>query len=392
MLSVAISMSSLMANEQKSITADVKSTQAYYAAEAGIEDALLRLKKNPAISTLTYNFNIINGVSVAVNIPNTILTSKSITSQATNQDIIRNIQAVCSIGNTSGISFYYGVMVGAGGLIMNNGSEIVGNVFSGGNVSGSGKIDYNLIVSGNGHSISGVYVQGDAMAYSCLSGASVNNLTYVTGGAHTCTIRGTTSMQSQEISEQPMPIPQNQIDEWKVAAAVGEQIVGNKTISDVSNNLGPTVITGNLTLNNNAVLTITGVVYVKGNVTLGNNATMKLSNSYGPEGGVFLTDGIISMGTGDTFYGSGQTGSYLLILSTNASDDAISVKNNSIGAVFYTSSGGLNISNNVSLVEATGYKVIMNNNSKVQYSSGIVNIYFSSGPSGGWKVTDWQEQ
>lgn len=391
MSSMAVSMSFLIASRQKNITNTAKSTQSYYAAEAGIEDALLRLKISPQISSLTYDLSV-NNVTVNINIPSTIGMSKAIISTADNGEIMRSIKTVYSIDNSQSASFYYGAEIGAGGLVMNNGSEIMGNVFSNGNISGSGTIDNNVVVSGNGHSIQGVEVKGNALAYSCLSTANIlGDLTYVTGGSHTCTVGGTTSAQSQEISQQPLPIPQSQIDDWKNDATAGEVFSGDKTI-DGDQTLGPVKITGSLNFNNNSTLTLTGTIYVQGSINFGNGDTVKLSNSYNTASGVLLSDGTINTGTGNTFSGSGQTGSYLLIISTDASDSAISIGNNSSGAVFYTTAGGLNISNNVSLVEATGYKVIMNNNAKIQYSSGVVNIFFSSGPGGGWKVTSWQEQ
>ena len=392
MISLAISMSFLASNAQKNATNSVKSTQSYYAAESGIEDALLRLKKNPALPTpLTYNL-VVNNVTSTVVIPSTIGISKSITSKAINGTITRNIQTVCSVGNDTNANFYYGVEVGAGGLVMGNNSEVVGNVFSDGNISGSGTIDNNAVVSGNGHSISGVHVNGDAFAYSCLSGASVRNLTYVTGGSHTCTVRGTTTVQSQEISQQPLPIPQSQIDSWKSDAAAAQVITGDYTLTNnKSASLGPVKITGNLTISNNSTLNMTGTVYVVGNISLSNNATIKLDSSYGTSGGVLMADGTIPVSNNTTFSGSGQAKSYLLVISNNTSDSAISISNNTAGAVFYTTAGGLEISNGVSLVEATGYKVTMDNNSTIQYSSGIVNIYFASGPAGKWEVTSWQE-
>lgn len=389
MLGMALSMSFLVADRQRNITNTVKSTQSYYAAESGVEDALLRLKRTPQMSSLSYDLSV-NNTTTAVTIPGIMAGSRSVTSQGDNLGIIRKIKTVYSIDGTI-TSFYYGVQVGEGGLQMSNGSRVMGNVFSGGNISGSGVIDNNVVVSGNGHSISGVTVGGDAFAYSCLSGATVNgNLTYVTGGSHTCTVGGTTFVQSEEISQQPLPIPQSQINDWKNEAELGEIFTGNKTISG-SQTLGPIKITGSLTLGNNAILTLTGTVYVRGNINLGNNNTIKLSSSYGSFGGVIISDGIINTGNSAIFSGSGQIGSYVLLISTNTSNSAITVSNNSSGAVFYTSAGGLTISNNVSVIEATGYKVIMNNNSKIQYSSGLVNIYFSSGPGGDWKVSSWQE-
>lgn len=390
MLGVTLSACFLVAMEQKNTTQRIKSTQAYYAAEAGIEDALLRLKETPTISFSAYNFSV-NNVSVSVNIPNTIGGSKSLTSRATNGGVIRNIQTVTSIDNGYGASFYYGAQAGAGGLQMSNGSRIMGNVFSGGDISGSGIIDNDAIVSGDGHSIQGVTIKGNAQAYSCLSGATINGgLTYVEGGQHTCS-HGALTMQSQEISAQPLPIPQSQIDEWKSQAAISQVFSGNKIING-NQTLGPIKIIGTLTISNGATLNMTGIVYVVGNISVSNNATVKLDSSYGSSGGVLISDGTIYMSNNNKFLGSGQVGSYLLVLSTNTADDAISINNNVAGGVFYTSAGGLNISNNVSVVEATGYKVIMQNNSMIQYSSGIVNIYFSSGPGGSWRVNSWQEQ
>jgi len=393
MLGMALSMSFLIANRQKSIANTVKSTQSYYAAEAGIEDALLRLKKTPQISSLSYSLNVANAI-VSVDIPGTIGISKSLTSQANNAGMFTNVKTICSMDNTQSASFHYGVEVGEGGLIMGNGSEIMGNVFSGGNISGSGTIDNDAVVSGNGHSINGVTVKGNAFVYSCLSGARINgDLTYVQGGSHTCTVDGATNMQTQEISQQPLPIPQSQIDNWKSEAStvcssleVSKLSGNNKTVS-----LGPCKIVGDLTFGNGDVLTLTGTVYVTGNINLGQHNSINLSSSYGSLGGALVADGAINTGTNNIFSGSGQTGSYVLIISTNSSDSAISVNNNSSGAVFYASAGAVIISNNVSVIEATGYKVIMNSNSKIQYSAGVVNIYFTSGPGGGWKVTSWQE-
>lgn len=390
-LSVALAMGSLIAYEQKIATNVVKSTQSYYAAESGIEDALLILRKNPQISTASYDLNV-NGANANVNIPFVVGGARTIASQGNNSGIVRNIQTVYSI-DSQGVSFYYGIEVGAGGLVMNNGSRVKGNVFSAGNITGSGTIDNNAVVSGNGNSIQGVHIKGDALAYSCLSPATVDgNLTYVTGGSHTCTVHGTTSVQSQEIAQQPLPISQSQIDVWKNEAAAPPPIEGDVTLSNnETRSLGPVKITGSLSFGNKSILILTGTIYVQGNITLGNNDTIKLDNSYGSLGGVVISDGIINTGTGNTFSGSGQEGSYLLLLSTNTSDSAISLSNNSTGAAFYTTAGGIQLPNNVSVLEVTGYKLTLGNNAEIQSSSGVVNIFFSSGPAGGWKVTDWSE-
>ena len=390
-LSVALTMSSLVALGQKTATNAVKSTQSYYAAESGVEDALLILRDYPQISSASYVLNV-NGVATSVVIPTVIGGARTITSQGNNNNIIRKIQTVYSV-DSEAVNFYYGIEVGEGGLVMNNGSEVNGNVFSNGNISGSGTIENNAIVSGNGHSIQGVRIEGNAIAYSCNNATIDGNLTYVTGGSNSCAVHGTTSTQSQEIAQQPLPIPQSQIDAWKSEATAVRVITGNVTLSNNQTRiLGPVKITGSLTLGNRSTLILTGTIYVQGNINLNNNDVVKLDSSYGSLGGIIIADGIINTGTGNIFSGSGQTGSYLLFISTSASDSAITVSNNSAGAVFYTTVGGIQLPNNVSVLEAAGYKLILGNNAEIQSSSGIVNIFFSSGPAAGWKVTSWSEQ
>ncbi len=68
------------------------------------------------------------------------------------------------------------------------------------------------------------------------------------------------------------------------------------------------------------------------------------------------------------------------------------VDNYASGSFFYSSAGGIVLSNNISAVEITGYKVKLDNNALVQYESGLANLFFSSGPSGGWKVVSWEEK
>ncbi len=391
MLSFAITMSFTIAFRQKTATNNVKSTQSYYAAEAGVEDALLKLRSNPQMPLTSYSLSV-NGATAQVTIPNIIAGSRAVASKGNNTGMIKNMQATYSIDSQS-ISFHYGAQVGQGGLTMNNGSRIIGNVSSAGNISGSGTIDDNVVVSGNGKSIQGVYVGGDVLAYSCLSSANVRNLTYVTGGIHTCTVRGTTSVQSQEIAEQQLPISQTQIDDWKSEATSASVITGNVIVTNGQTRiLGPVKITGSLNVNNGATLKITGTIYVVGNISISNNSIIKLDSSFGSLGGVLMSDGTINIANNNTFLGSGQTGSYVLVLSNSTSNSAISLSNNTSGAVFYTSEGGLSISNNVSVVEAIGYKIIMSNNSTIIYDSGIINVFFSSGPGGSWKVTSWGEK
>ena len=344
------------------------------------------------MAPLSYTITI-NNSTASIDIPAIVGGSRVILSQGTNIGLVKTTQAVYTI-DANEASFFYGAQVGEGGLEMANSSSINGSVFSNGNITGSesASIDNDVIIAGNGHSLSGMHVKGNALVYSCVNSVIDGNLTYVTGGTNTCTVTGSTSVQDEEITPQPLPIPQSQIDQWKTTAAAGGTmgsvtLFGTQTLS-----LGPQKIEGDLSLSNSAVITLTGTVYVTGNITLDQSSKIKLDNSYGSLSGVVLADGIISPGNSSALEGSGKAESYLMILSTNTSSSAITVGNSAQGAIFYTSAGGISVSNIFSAREVTGYKLIMSNNAIINYESGLSNVFFSSGPGGGWKVTDWEEK
>ena len=81
-----------------------------------------------------------------------------------------------------------------------------------------------------------------------------------------------------------------------------------------------------------------------------------------------------------------------MFLSTyNATNNAISLKNNSDGAIFYASAGTLDVEQTASAKQITGYKVELENNAAITYESGLQSVNFSSGPSAGWKISSWKE-
>lgn len=390
-LSVTLSMSALMFYRQRISTNIIKSTQAYYAAEAGIEDALLRLKNNYLAQAASYTIDV-GGVTSEVTIPAIVAGKRALDVRGNASSIIRRIQADYSLEG-KGTSFFYGAQVGEGGLLMANGSRIKGNVFSSGNITGAGTIDNNVVVAGNNNRIEGPRVKGNVLAHTCKTSVVEGNLIYVTGGANTCLVQGSVSTQSNYIPKQPLPISQQQIDNWKTEAAQGQVISGNLIVTnDQTKIIGPVKITGSLVLSNSATLKMTGTVYVQGGITISNNSKVVLDSAYGPYSGVLLADGIITIANNSVLSGSGTSGSYVLVLSTSASNSAINVANNGNGAIFYTSAGGIILSNNVVVKEVTGYKITLSNNVTIEYESGLVNVFFSAGPGGSWQVTSWKEK
>ena len=128
---VSISAYILTHSQQKISQNIVDSTQAYYTAEAGIEDALFRTVN---AMNLPSNYTISVGNSLSqVDVSDVVGGIRTITSSGNDSNRIRKIQVLYTI-STDKISFYYGAQVGDGGMTMDNGSRVAGNIYSNGSV------------------------------------------------------------------------------------------------------------------------------------------------------------------------------------------------------------------------------------------------------------------
>lgn len=396
---MATTISVLTYNEQKLSLNIVKSNQAYYAAEAGLEDALLRLA-NDLNYLPSYNLTIQNSNTV-IEISNAIGGVRTITSTGNNSDRIRKIHVVQAV-SVDEISFYYGAQIGAGGMEMDNNTWVRGNVFSNGTVEskvpGAGSIEDSIIVAGNGNKIIGLNVGKDAQAHTCEDSVITGELTFVSGGAvQNCTAGSAVKERPNEILPKDLPISQAQIDEWKQNAQEGGILIGDYTIPGKdTQNLGPQKIEGNLSLENGALLNMEGIIWVTGNLILENDASITLDpDSYGPNSGMVVVDGVIDVKPGVSLTGSGNPESYLLLLSTNTSLDisnpAINIENNADAAIFYANQGAVTLGNNVNVREVAAYKLFLKNGTEITYESGLESASFTSGSGGSWKVVSWKE-
>lgn len=398
---IAIFVFTLTLGEQKISRNIIKSTQSYYVSEAGIEDALLRLVKKMNWSS-PYGLKVGNG-STTIEISGIVGGSRTITSTGNSSNRIRKIQVVYVV-STQEVSFYYGAQVGEGGMLMGNNARVQGNIYSNGNVipakgGDKGFIDETVIVAINGNRIEGLQVGKDAKAHSCKDSQITGALTYVSGGSvQNCTAGESIKTQPNEILPKDLPISQSQIDNWKQEAEAGGVILGDYTISGkITQDLGPVKITGNFLVDNNATLNMLGTIWVVGDLRIDNGATVGLDfSSYGPHSGVMVVDGKIKVRPGTSLRGSGEEGSYLLLLSTNSelldtADPAIEIDNNTDAAIFFTNQGLIVLRNNIIAREVTGYKVFLDNNAEIVYEAGLEEASFTSGTGGSWKVISWKE-
>ncbi|MBZ9569854.1 pilus assembly PilX N-terminal domain-containing protein [Patescibacteria group bacterium] len=397
MFGIAISLAVLTLGQQRISGNIVKSSQAYYVAEAGIEDILLRLT-NVMNWSNPYTLDLGDGFTT-IEISDFIGGSRVITSEGNMKNRIRKIQVVHQV-STQEISFYYGAQIGDGGMEMGNNARVKGNVFSNSSVIAPvrGFVDDSIQVAKSGNRIDGLIVGKDTWSHTCKDSSVGGTLTYVSGGSLVnCTAGGEIREQPNEIEPRDLPILQSVIDNWKVDAEGGGEVVGDYILDGkVTEYLGPQKITGNLTLDNKAILIMTGTIWVVGDVLIRNEAGIKLDPvSYGGMSGVLLVDGKIKIRPGVILEGSGQEGSYLLLLSTSPSLDklapAIEVDNTTAGGIFYTNQGLIVIRNNVVTREVTGYQVYLEENAIIDYETGLEDTCFTSGPGGSWELASWKE-
>jgi hypothetical protein len=397
-LIISLGLAFLVFNSLIGIRERDRSFQSYYTAEAGIEDSLLRLKKSMQFSSP--NTLAVGNSAAVINISNLIGGSRTITSEGNKDNRVRKITTTFIL-STDQVSFYYGAQVDVGGVQMGNNSQIQGNVFSNGSILPSGGGTSNITgtasIAINGNKIENVNVGGDVYVHSCKNSTITGTLHYVSGGSIVnCSFGSSVDMGPSQIASQNLPISLAQITKWKNEAAAGGIISGDYTLGGGGiDSLGPIKITGNMLIDNNSILTMTGVIYVEGNITIQNNSMIQVDSSFGSLSGVIISDGKILVKNNAILQGSGTTGSFLMLLSTNNSVDplspAIDVNNNAQGAVFYASNGAIRLRNNIQIREATGYKLILDNNAVIQYNSGLANVNFFSGPGGSWQAKDWYE-
>lgn len=390
-LGIGSSFALLAAGELQRSSNEVRSVQAYYAAESGLEDILLRVgtgmdycSPQPCAYTLT-----VGSASADVTIGAISAGARTITSKGDRDERFRSAEAVYEISDAVP-GFFYGAQVGEGGIELENISGIVGNVFSNGDVVGSGsnEITDSVKVAGAGNRIEGVQIGGDAFVDIC-GDADVAGALHANTSAG-CSY-GSLTNSGLPIDPVPLPISDSDITEWKAEAEAGGIISGDYSKNNGTHYLGPQKITGNLIIQNTATLVLTGTVWVMGDINVKNSGKITLDSSYGSLSGLIIADGEIMLENSSVSSGSGEAGSYLMYISTSSANPALTIKNDAKADILYTTAGWIEVENNTKLREVTGYGIHLKNSAEITYEIGLEDAAFVSGPTGGWEVTSWKE-
>lgn len=375
--------------EFKNANDSVLARQSYYLSESGVEDAYFRLKNAIPIDSST--ILTLNGYSATTAITDSGHNEKTVVSLGDVNLRQRTTELILETGD--GVSFKYGIQAGVGGFELGN-AIINGNVYSNGTIVGAN----GATITGSAFSAGGLIDNID-VGLSTSGEARANEVRDSNvGGNLYCQVGSGNNKPCNTSQANPapvnMPITQAMIDDWKADAELGGTVTGDVTIS-TETTLGPKKIVGNLAINNDLV--INGTIYVTGNITTNNNAEISLASSYGDTGGIIITDGRVVLSNNVQFFGSGQPDTYVLLVTTSicptgcSGNDAIDILNN-VGAILVSAQNGtVHLHNNVSLSEVVGNKIVVNNNAVVNYTIGLANTSFTSGPSGGWNIKNWEE-
>jgi hypothetical protein len=287
---------------------------------------------------------------------------------------------------------------------MYNSSSIEGNVHSSGPISGtSNYVRGDVLSAGPDGLIDKIHATSSAYAHTIKDSTVDKNAYYVT--LINTTVGGFLFPDSSDQATSSLPISDEQIDEWELAAANGGDVTCTDGVYTIDGNvtIGPKKIPCDLDVVD-GIVTLTGALWVTGNVDFTNTPTIRISPLYIDKTIPIIANGLddvngstIILRNATSFQGSGSN-SYVLLISRNTSAegggevDAIWAGQSVSGEVLlYSPHGNITMENSVNLREVTGYKLTTRNTAKIVYKSGLANILFSSGPSGGYVPDSWQE-
>lgn len=332
-----------------------RSMQSYQAAESGTEDAAFRLitgKQISAQEVLIFDGNIATTTIMAVG------DTQEITALGEQNAAIRALSTI--LLQSAGTVFHYGVQTGEGGLALFSNAEVNGNVFSNGNITGTSNSEIN----------------GDAIAAGTISSPEPD-------------ISGTKTEDAD-----PLSLPPIDLAFWRAQANINnDPITEDYEKSSGSDSFGPKKIEGDFALNSNAQFTVTGPLHITGNFEMNSNADLFLDPSFGSEGTVIVVDGTISFNSNTEVHHTGASPrGYILLVTPSTENPAIELNSNSeLEAAIYAPNGTIVLDSNGDVISASAYQMELNSNAAINYDTGIVNMEFQSGPSGGYEITTWKE-
>lgn len=390
------------------------SKTSFYGVEAGIEDAIFRHKHGDNYSA--FEFFSIGATDVSVT--RTALTdSFEFFFEAEHARAVRRGEMTLTLG--SGTSFNFGLQAGNGGISLSNNSNIYGNVFSNATVAGQGvaTVFGEIVAAGPGGRVETIHATGSVWAHH-LNGADIDGDAYyfATSTRVATIVDGASYPGSPDQATTSLPISDELIEDWKEGIELTGSVIGSTSPECVS---GVYVIDTDTTLGNvkidcsvqvkkqggGTTLTITNPIWISGNLFFDAGPTIVADSSLGRRSVQIIVDNESNRTTSSqisvnqsTVFSSGTSSSYVLLLSMNNSAEnggtqkAINLAQSASGQVLvYAGHGLVDMGNSISLREVTAYQIEVSNGASVTYESGLMSLLFTTGPGGGYTITEWRE-
>lgn len=375
-----------------------RSKQSLFLSDSGVADAIYRLKNNLQISG--QEFLIINNQWATTSIVDT-MDGKTVTATGNYADYFRNIETKISKG--TGISFYYGVQTGQGGFVMSGSSQVNGNIYSNGPISGGTVTGSAISATTTTVGISDVKIGtdgvGDAWAHNVKDSTIQGNLKCQIGSGNKDGKGFLKDCNTASPDPRPvaMPISAEQIAEWKAEASISTTTGNYSPDKDVS--LGPVHITGDLEVKKTIIMT--GTIWVGGTLSFnGTQAKIILATStYGTKSGIIMVDKYATFSGGSQIQSTGATSSYVMLLITSDcpvssfcnKNPAISASGGAGSVVLAAPYGTISFGGNSSARGVVADKVEMGGSTAINYEYGLADQNFVSGPTGSYTVSSFRE-
>lgn len=396
-----------------------RSKESHLVAEAIVEDVVYRTTIG-MFSLNTVESLTLNGVvGIATTTYNSADDEYVIEGKATKGSVQRSSQAVMTIG--AGSAFNYGLQAGNGGITLSNGSDIFGNVYSNGIVQGAGSAEVfgDIVSAGPSGLVADITADGSIFANTIdtIEAGTDAHYNVQIGTNAQNPVAGTRYTPATNQVPVDMPISTTTLQEWKDAVTDYGTVItatnplcssGTYTI-DTSITIGYLKVECNLDIKKTGsgiIVTVDGPIWVEGNISFTQGPTIIADSSLGRLSAQFIADNPgdrinssrIEVRNSTNFNGSGDSRSYIMLLSMNESSSlggtvtAIDVLQSANGQILVYAAGGLiEVGNNIDLREVTGYKINVANGSSITYESGLASLVFTSGPGGAYVLNDWQQ-
>ena len=407
---------------------------AVYAAESGIEEAMVKIQKSDFGYPGPDAFNIVVGEGSAEVKVYGSENQRTVESTGYFDKYLRRIKVVMQ--NTQiKPGFGNAILAGQGGVVLRNQTLITSKDGSGGNVYSNtfikgAKNDFTLATGDCKNAAS--KIDGSAFAVDRIDKLAANDSGVCVfreahaGSLDYCWVKGDVfsplipsplncpfaGVWTNEPAPSEIALPDMGVGIIKNYLTSKGTVFNSDCIADGTggpydctfgtSKLGNIIITGDFEKPSNVSLFISGPVWVKGDVIFNSLGTIKPSPEITKVSQIFVTDKTLKSDS-NVIYGSNQD-AFLLFISTfdpgvdredvcnDTVTNAIEISSNSDSVLFYSMHGCIQINAN-SLFQGAilGEGIRVDNNSTIEYDPALQTSIFGLTKDGGWQTLSYEE-